>query len=111
MEMSGSRINQKEKHRIKIEKELWLFLATIKHDEYCQATLFKMTCSHSESNSNDHGDHGDHDGDDNDEIKEIYILYSEPDVWKIMFLVGVAMSSVVWCIFHCLTPRLLLTQC
>ena len=47
MEMSGSRINQKEKHRIKIEKELWLFLATIKHDEYCQATLFKMTCSHS----------------------------------------------------------------
>ena len=91
------------------------FLATIKHDENCPATLFKMTCSHSESNSDDHGDgddyHGDHDGDDNDDLQESYILYSEPDVWKIMFLVGVAVSSVVWCIFHCLAPRLLLTQC
>ena len=55
-------------------------MATIKHGENCQATLFKMTCSHSESNSDDHGDgddyHGDHDGDDNDDLQESYILYS-----------------------------------
>ena len=54
------------------------FVATIKHGENCQATLFKMTCSHSESNSDDHGDgddyHGDHDGDDNDEMRVVFFI-------------------------------------